>query len=207
MSIALGALCPIAWSQTSLGVKSTNCNTISVSLSEPKDSAAFQVVWLEKQIGPGIWKNFKHYTTKERTVVFPNLSAGQYRVICLDDNHENIIYNPKMEAQTDRVAAGYITLDDCSQSTIASQKDLTSSQIKIFPNPASNTLFLEFPKQTLSDNTWLELTDITGRKVLVAKVSSDAAQIDISSVPAGTYSATIRSSEMPLLYKLIIVQK
>jgi hypothetical protein len=59
------------------------------------------------------------------------------------------------------------------------------SNIKISPNPVTNTLHIELAN--LVHNATLTLFDISGKAVLSQAINGDSAQINMSSLSAGTY--------------------
>ena len=71
--------------------------------------------------------------------------------------------------------------------------------IHVFPNPASNTLFV-FGKE----NSELVLFDIAGRLLLQQKLSNGIHQVEISCFPSGIYFLGIIDKEGSLSFKKIL---
>ncbi len=68
----------------------------------------------------------------------------------------------------------------------------SSSNLKIYPNPATNTLFIDL----LSiDNSNVEMYDSSGRKVLVQKLSSHSTIISIDNLLTGIYLLKVTSDK------------
>lgn len=85
-----------------------------------------------------------------------------------------------------------ITTNDCN--TLTSSISFGEANIKrniIYPNPASNTLYLDLAfKNTISE---IEISDING-KVIFKKVTKNNLQIEIKEFPKGLYFLNITNS-------------
>lgn len=62
--------------------------------------------------------------------------------------------------------------------------EFESGKIKLFPNPASDHIRIEFPESINSD---LVITNITGKEIFREKISGKSFEIQISKWPAGIY--------------------
>lgn len=208
--VTLASLCQVLSAQTALDAAVKNCYTVSVSAQKTgieSDSATFYACWIEKQISPGIWELYEKKTAKILPIIFDNLSIGKYRVVRTPDNHEDTYYDPRTEMKNDRAASAYFNITDCSANTANAEETLDNAAIQLFPNPASNVLNLVLAQQDIKEDMYLDLLDITGRKMLTVKILSAVQDIDISSLKAGSYTALLYADNTSLFQKLIIVQK
>ncbi|MBU0489598.1 MAG: S8 family peptidase [Bacteroidetes bacterium] len=85
------------------------------------------------------------------------------------------------------------------------QKVATEENISIRPNPAA-TYFEIIAGVPFSEDVQIELSDISGKSILVRKISSpcDNIQVDISSIPEGTYAVCVKSGKRLMSRKLVI---
>ncbi|MDQ0594599.1 glucose/arabinose dehydrogenase [Chryseobacterium ginsenosidimutans] len=87
--------------------------------------------------------------------------------------------------------------------TLGTQENDLSTQIKVYPNPASKKVFIEGLKDK---NTSIEIISFEGRKVLEqAKLDNDNS-INISGIPAGVYFINLNSGNMKNYSKKIIIK-
>lgn len=75
-----------------------------------------------------------------------------------------------------------------------------AKQLRIFPNPAQNNFTIELPQQ----NFFLEISDVTGRKIYSRKNSSSTTQIDCSGFSNGIYFVQATDRENVYTQKIII---
>jgi uncharacterized repeat protein (TIGR01451 family) len=61
----------------------------------------------------------------------------------------------------------------------------SNSQIKLYPNPATNTLTMEY--SDWKNESTLQLVDITGKLMLSQPISGKTTQLDINNLPNGMY--------------------
>lgn len=87
--------------------------------------------------------------------------------------------------------------------TLGTQENDLSTQIKVYPNPASKKVFIEGLKDK---NTSIEIISFEGRKVLEqAKIGNDNS-IDISGIPAGAYFINLNSGNLKTYSKKLIIK-
>lgn len=88
-------------------------------------------------------------------------------------------------------------------STLGTNENELSTQIKIYPNPASKTVFIEGIKDK---NTTADITNAEGRKVVEkAKIESDNS-LNISGIPAGVYFIHLNSGNQKSYSKKLIIK-
>ncbi|MCS3869162.1 glucose/arabinose dehydrogenase [Chryseobacterium ginsenosidimutans] len=87
--------------------------------------------------------------------------------------------------------------------TLGTQENDLSVQIKVYPNPASKKVFIEGLKDK---NVTVDIINFEGRKVLTqAKIGNDNS-VDISGIPAGAYFITLNSGDLKAYSKKLIIK-
>lgn len=81
--------------------------------------------------------------------------------------------------------------------TGASNSVITNSGVKIYPNPAIDTIYVRL-RSPLRDSNY-SITDLSGKLLLTGPTSSDEEAIDISSLASGTYVLVIGGARIKLL--------
>lgn len=90
-----------------------------------------------------------------------------------------------------------------TSTTLGTQENDLSNQIKVYPNPASKKVFIEGVKDK---NTSVEIINFEGRKVLEqGKIENDNS-VDISGIPAGVYFINLNSGNQKSYSKKIIIK-
>lgn len=77
--------------------------------------------------------------------------------------------------------------------------DYTKDELKLYPNPTSETL--NFAMKGL-ENTPVQIIDVTGKIILTTKVSNQSS-IDVSALKTGTYFAMLLVEKKTVSYKFI----
>ena len=92
-------------------------------------------------------------------------------------------------------------IDDVTmKNAILSVDELSSNEVTLFPNPASDIVTLE----NAGTNASVELIDVNGRTVLVDRVAQNG--VNVSSLAAGVYNVIIKSDEGVSNTRLTIVK-
>ena len=87
--------------------------------------------------------------------------------------------------------------------SLGTNESSISTQIKVYPNPASKKIFIEGMKDK---NTTVEIISFEGRKVLEqGKIESDNS-VNISGIPAGVYFINLNSGNEKSYSKKIIIK-
>ncbi|MCC7515511.1 MAG: T9SS type A sorting domain-containing protein, partial [Bacteroidia bacterium] len=85
--------------------------------------------------------------------------------------------------------------------------DVSDEEVSIYPNPASNILNIDFNKMP-EPNSFLEIEDNLGRKVLKVKLNSDYKQsINIGSLATGVYYIKYTEINKVVVKKLYIIKE
>ena len=91
---------------------------------------------------------------------------------------------------------------DALSVTIAEEN--IAQQIRVFPNPASNTITIILPEAYISKNINIALFDLTGKEMIsVNNAAYQNQQLDVSIIPAGLYLLQISSGENKMITTLI----
>ncbi len=90
-----------------------------------------------------------------------------------------------------------------TSAVLGTQENDLSTSIKVYPNPASKTVFVEGVKDK---NATVEIINFEGRKVLEqGKIENDNS-INISGIPAGAYFININSGNLKSYSKKLIIK-
>ncbi len=102
-----------------------------------------------------------------------------------------------------KAAVGAIQHFSAASTTVLATEDNSKllESVEFYPNPAKNVLNLRIPDH-FSKNFAFEITDMSGRQILINKTNSK--QIDISSLKAGIYLGTVTVDNKTITKKLII---
>lgn len=95
-----------------------------------------------------------------------------------------------------------INMIDMCEINVTSVNDFSSkNEIRIYPNPAKNSLTISFENDNSST---IQIVDITGKIVLTKKLIKTIERLDISSLQNGMYFIKIQSNEKDFVQKLIV---
>ena len=92
----------------------------------------------------------------------------------------------------------YVTADTTDSPVIAFDQTSTTTIFSVFPNPVTD----EFTIIAREDIVDLNITDLTGKQVLVVKAAGKKTTVNISSLPTGTYWIDVNGSDRQKLVKL-----
>ena len=89
----------------------------------------------------------------------------------------------------------------CEQ-RVVSVPEYADVSMKLYPNPATNTLHVEF--EGLSDpQGTLTVTNITGVAVLTRECNSPVTQLDVSNLAPGLYVVSFRNGKGVMVKKFV----
>jgi len=74
--------------------------------------------------------------------------------------------------------------------TCAGLSEFDTQGISIYPNPARNTLFINFSRPLAQDATYI-ITDINGRLVATSRIFNTQTQLDVENLEKGVYMLTL----------------
>ncbi|SNS76989.1 Por secretion system C-terminal sorting domain-containing protein [Belliella buryatensis] len=149
------------------------------------------------------WEDIDEGSTDNCGIVERILSKTEFT---RDDNGEQtIIYTVKDASGNEATAEIKVRVDVIlSTPTINPEKE---SDIKLFPNPAKNSLSLDFQKMINPDEFVLEIVDATGRSMGVintVEYSGKSLRIDTSGLSNGIHFIRISSERSLKVLKFII---
>lgn len=83
--------------------------------------------------------------------------------------------------------------------------ELRIEKVKVFPNPAKSSLFIEF-ENDIPETKILKLFDVQGKEVLSKTYGSSSSllELDVSSIKSGNYQLVIQSNSFTAQSKIII---
>lgn len=99
--------------------------------------------------------------------------------------YQLVVTNAFLCSDTDRVS---VNVDPCLGVVAVDQ----SKQIKVFPDPFNNQLFIDFEKLAIYDNTVFELYDELGRCLLRKVLADRLTTLNTIDLPAGIYAFKIQ---------------
>lgn len=113
---------------------------------------------------------------------FEDLEA-RYLLITAIDNHGHLC-----------TGLSEIRIETSGVVTSVSEEDIVSSDMKVFPNPSQNLVYIQIDLEK-GIETQLRITDITGKTILAQNVfltaGSNQIPVDVSQYPSGQYLAGI----------------
>jgi hypothetical protein len=138
------------------------------------------------------------------TTISSSLSAGTYTVFA----------RPENACGLGNINISYITLtnDGCggfgefkkSSDLKTTSASFEITKIAIFPNPATNSITITLPKDSLNlPTTTIIITDISGRKVKQITTVSETNTIPVSTWAGGTYVVTITDGKKKIMKKIV----
>ena len=93
----------------------------------------------------------------------------------------------------------FASLAEMHISSITGTEDINEDiAVSVFPNPASNNVFVDLALENVSDNVNLQVVDIQGRVVMTqnfANVKADKLQLNVANLNTGVYVINIRTEE------------
>ena len=111
-------------------------------------------------------------------------------------------YDWNIQAENDTCYSALVPVtvfvNKIAPNSIASLEDVGLS---VYPNPATNNVFIENEHAGILTIT---LNDITGKELMREQTSSSKTNIDISKFAAGVYAINIIKNEQKITYKLVI---
>ncbi|MBV6485967.1 MAG: hypothetical protein KFKLKKLM_02595 [Flavobacteriales bacterium] len=138
---------------------------------------------------------------------FNNLPVGTYTLHADIPGYGVTSQTIEVNATTSSFDVVLCTIDsinmiDMCEINVTSVNDFSSkNEIRIYPNPAKNSLTISFENDNSST---IQIVDITGKIVLTKKLIKTIERLDISSLQNGMYFIKIQSNEKDFVQKLIV---
>ena len=76
--------------------------------------------------------------------------------------------------------------------------------LHIAPNPTSGVLYVQLPQREIDARITMELSDITGKKLLFQDVPGDQNTLDLSGLAGGLYFLTVRHDNNSTTRKIVL---
>lgn len=92
-------------------------------------------------------------------------------------------------------------IDMCEMTVTSVKKVATTNQLSIYPNPAKTTVNIVYNG---SEALNLEVTDITGKKVMSQNLKSNTKTIDVANLSRGLYLVRLYNQHDDFIQKLVI---
>jgi aminopeptidase N len=158
-----------------------NANLVSFTLSQSQSHPS--VSFFEMPV-PVLFKN----GNQDTTIVFNHTFSGQNFSAQLNFKVDSVIIDPH----------NWIV---CNQNSVTKTEDFipVNSAIKLFPNPANESLSINFASLPVMDIKSINIFSIDGRKMeinySVHSIKNNTLIVDISAIDAGTYCIIIITEE------------
>jgi subtilisin family serine protease len=126
----------------------------------------------------------------------PEVSNGQIMQIIRESAH---LYNNP----TDQMGYGIPNFEDAYNALeiLGFENDFLLSNFALYPNPVSSRINISFPQQI--QNAQFTVHSILGKEILTTDISSTNNVVDIETLTAGIYIATITSNNKSISFKVI----
>ena len=117
-------------------------------------------------------------------------------------NFTSLAFNPSGQPYV-----AYQDWDDSNKATVmyynapAGINELQSSQISIYPNPATDKITIEIAAGLASSQ--LSIINLNGEEVLTRQITQPKTQIDISNLPSGVYIVRLTNDKTVEVRKII----
>lgn len=125
---------------------------------------------------------------------------------------ENALMTPRISRRESTHDPGPLTLGVMAAMGWEAQFEVTSTReqvvgrLKVFPNPAREALFVEWPETVLgASQVELRITDVNGASVFHRQLAADRQSIALPVLPAGYYTLSLRHEGQLYVTPLTIV--
>lgn len=154
-------------------------NTLIKNSLEGKNSGYIQPIEINENANKNTIQN---QVDSKNTLFITSAGENSYSGLIFDNvTTENQFDSSLLNAKNEKII----------QSSSILLEEETIASFNVFPNPASDKLFVRF-------NGWegikeIKLIDITGRSVLIFKSNEELNEIDISTYPKGIYLISVKN--------------
>jgi hypothetical protein len=186
------------FAQMHLVLHQPSCDLVELSvygLSPCSVENAFRIWWIEKETDPGIWTIAVKRISNRKSESFDHLTAGNYRAVCL--------FNDSIGGVA--LVSSVFTAAPCSGTLSDSDAPAPTVKFTLSPNPAKSSFRIHTEALTVSTGTFLDLTDLSGRKVLHMQWTGPDQEIQIGHLEPGMYMARILENDIPVAQQKIIL--
>jgi len=126
----------------------------------------------------------------------PEVPNGHIMQVIRESAH--LFNNP-----TDQMGYGIPNFEDAYNALeiLGNENDFLLSNFALYPNPVSSRINISFPQQI--QNAEFTVHSILGKKILTTEITTTNNVVDIESLTAGMYIATISSNNKSISFKVI----
>jgi hypothetical protein len=143
----------------------------------------------------------------KETILYLAHGGEEYLYLGNFKNNANTPYDTTIHYDIQQSNYAYFYIDDLTvyelDSTVSTGENIID-KIKIYPNPAQDYLVVDGGELTAVQ---VELFDISGRKLLQQKVSTNQEQVDVSGLANGVYIAVVRSGRQVVKREKVVVSR
>jgi hypothetical protein len=118
---------------------------------------------------------------------------------CLNSNGIGGFNRYYARQSAEPVLLSYI-YNSCSTGIITGASELNDSEVKIYPNPATNQVFIQSESLPVSQ---IQLIDLTGKTLLMEQ---NSAKLDCSTISAGYYVVRFQLSDGSIRTEGIVIE-
>lgn len=173
-------------------------------VGNPSSGSGDPSIWVFKvdSIGNLLWKQCIGGTRAERVYGVVKHNDSKYAVA------GEMFYSPSVDVNCSNFVYGSMQnywvfgISDTTVNVV--ENEVGIAEIKIYPNPASSILNIDFPSNYEVLKTTIEIVDINGRIVLNKKPLSTTNQINIKQLNPGLYIVKIKNNETLITRRIII---
>jgi len=90
---------------------------------------------------------------------------------------------------------------------VLGQNDLSRDKVSIYPNPASDRLFIKMPDTGADDNATAKLYDLQGRLVRESIINNEDFSIDLNGLGSSVYNLHVAYGNVNLTKRIIVTAK
>ena len=171
----------------SVDVTNSFTNGIYLSTNTIISSSDYQIAtWSHSS---GVLAN-SYYTSDDLMTTVSGVPDGYYYLGVIADINNDVTEMDKSN-NTNYTYFGYVSIPEF----------YINNDIKLYPNPVSDKLIIEFDNQNISYN--LEIINTTGQVILNKKITNSVEQVDLSGQSAGVYFVKLQSENNTIVKKVI----
>jgi hypothetical protein len=123
----------------------------------------------------------------------PNTVIGQWELLTLDFtagigySYGTLVFFA--DFVENRTTGTTVYIDNITGTVPVSIKQLSGASIKVYPNPADEVMFVQYP-----DMTGLTISNLIGQTIKIQKFQTTSSRsIELSDLPTGVYFITVES--------------
>ena len=136
------------------------------------------------------------YDIENNFEVLGRISTGQAGLTGIKVGPDGSIwYTNRLQNSLVRVEPAFIN---------STEEEALAAQVKISPNPTSGSLLVGLPDTAHSSGTTIELSDLTGKKIMTLQGVGGTQQLHLNGLSDGMYLISVRNSDYFTTRKIIL---